>query len=165
VAGPTPKAFKAQLVIPEQRQLYDYWLSKKRQDCLPHRADISPSDFPRLLPFVSLIDCEIESGRFRVRLAGTRLREVYDCEITGRYVDEFDPGTRQDYWLKAYRRLVSTALPAQGVVRGPQDSKDHLVQFWLRLPLAGHNGDVGMILAIDSFVPALELPDHKAVPV
>lgn len=159
--GPTPEAFKAQLIIPEQRQLYDYWLSKRIQNNLPCRTDISPADFPKLLPFISLIDCERDTGRFRVRLAGTRLREVYDCEITGRYVDEFDLGARQKYWLTAYRQVADTAVPSQGVVRGPKESKDHLVQFWLRLPLAAKDGHVGMILAIDSFVPALEMPDHQ----
>ena len=162
MSGPSPQAFRAQLIIPEQRQLFDYWLSKRKSDAPPQRTDISPSHFPRLLPFVSLIDCET-AGRFRVRLAGTRLREVYDCELTGQFIDDFNFGNLCDYWLSAYRQVTDTAEPAQGVVRGPKKTKDHLVQFWLRLPLTDAAGVITMILAHDSFVPAMEMPDHEAL--
>jgi hypothetical protein len=76
---------RAQLVIPEQRQLYDYWTDRSRNRPMPERKDISPADIPRLLPWISLIDVEKSPRRYRVRLAGTRLREVYDREsvITG----------------------------------------------------------------------------------
>ena len=53
-------AFRAQLVVPEQRQLYDYWLSRTDQGLLPTRADINPADIPRLLPFISLISRRLE---------------------------------------------------------------------------------------------------------
>jgi len=55
-------AFRAQLVIPEQRQLFDYWSEKAAGRPMPDRTDISPAHFPRLLPQVSLIECEIGSG-------------------------------------------------------------------------------------------------------
>ena len=147
-------AFRTQLVVPEQRQLYDYWRACCAQRVMPSRADISPMDFPKLLPFVSLVDVETDASRFRVRLAGTRLRDVYDREITGRYIDELDFGDKIDYWLSAYRRVAMNRRPAQGVVRGPRRNKDHLVQFWLRLPLSPNDEQVTMILCYDAFVPA-----------
>jgi hypothetical protein len=151
-------AFRAQLVIPEQRQLYDYWVSRARGSQLPDRRAIHPKDFPRLLPYVSLIDVEKGSGRCKVRLAGTRLRDIYDRETTGLYVDDLDWGDKRDYWLAAYARIVNDGKPAQGVVRGPRVHKDHLVQFWLRLPLRSENGRVGMVLSYDTFRAASEVP-------
>lgn len=145
-------AFRAQLVVPEQRELYDYWRQRCDGRQMPAREDISPMQFPRLLPFVSLIDVLDESGRFRVRLAGTRLREIYDREITGEYLDELDFGEKKDYWMSAYRRVVEDGRPAQGVVRGPRRDKEHLVQFWLRLPLSPDQSSVTMILCYDAFV-------------
>ncbi len=159
---PTPSAFRAQLIVPEQRQLFDDWLERCVEGRLPVRGEIRPAHFPRLLPFISLIDC-IAPESFKVRLAGTRLREVYDCEITGLDVACLDCGDDQSYWLNTYKQIFATRAPAQGVVRAPQKSKDHLVQFWLRLPLADATGAVNMILAHDSFVPAMEMPDHAAV--
>lgn len=143
-------AFRAQLVLPEQRQLYDYWLEKASGRAMPRRADIHPAHFPRLLPHISLI--EVAEGRCRVRLAGTRLRDVYDREITGLYVDALDWGDKHDYWLAAYKRTIEERKPSQGIVRGPKVNKEHLVQYWLKLPLCDAAADgVGMILCLDLF--------------
>lgn len=159
----TSAAFRAQLAIPEQRELFDYWLSRADGRAMPCRADLKPSHFPRLLPAISLMEVlggpETES-RLRVRLAGTRLREIYDREITGLHLDDFDLGDKQDYWMAAYRRVIETGRPAQGVVRGPRLNKDHLVQFWLRLPLACEAGRVCMILCHDDVVSAVDVPGH-----
>lgn len=156
---PTVEAFRSQLVIAEQRQLYDYWLEKSGDSFIPSRKDISPSHFPRLLPFVSLIERDKEVGRFKIRLSGTRLREIYEREVTGCYVEELGCVDRPDYWSVTYEQIVNTARPAQGVVRGPSVTTDHLVQFWLRLPLSSGGSDVDMILAYDRFVPAMEMSE------
>ena len=146
-------AFRAQLVIPEQLQLYDYWRSKSQERAMPSRSDIRPGDIPRLLPQLSLIDVEREPKRYRIRLAGTRLYDIYEREITGAYVDQLDWGDKAGYWAAAYRRVSESARPAQGIVRSPFMSKDHLVQFWLRLPLSDNGRDVTMILSYDAFMP------------
>lgn len=156
---PTAEAFRSQLVIAEQRQLYDYWLEKSGDNFMPSRGDICPSHFPRLLPFISLVERDKAAGRFKIRLSGTRLREIYDREVTGCYVEELDCVDQPDYWSGAYEQIVQSARPAQGVVRGPSGAKDHLVQFWLRLPLGSAAGEVEMILAYDRFVPAMEMSE------
>ena len=150
-------AFRAQLVIPEQRQLFDYWSEKAAGRGMPDRSDISPAHFPRLLPQVSLIECEIGSGKLKVRLAGTRLREIYDREITGLYLDEIDFGRTAEYWSASYERVATSGRPAQGVVRGPRVSKEHLVQFWLKLPLSRDGRPAAMILCYDVCVPATDV--------
>src|SRR6185312_12794369 len=157
--GATNIAFRAQLVISEQRQLYDYWIAKTAGRPMADRSDINPAEIPRLLPFLSLIEIEPASGRYRVRLAGTRLREIYDCETTGLFLDELDWGDKRDYWLAAYHRIASEGKPAQGAVRGPRTQKEHLVQFWLKLPLTHGSDRVGMILCYDAFLPGSEVFD------
>jgi hypothetical protein len=163
MAGSTHAAFKTQLVIPEHRQLYDYWIDRAAGRRMPDRRDISPLHFPRLLPFVSLVEIGGDTGRYRIRLAGTRLRDIYDCETTGRYLDELDWGDKCDYWLAAYHRIATEGKPAQGAVRGPRTQKEHLVQFWLKLPLTLDGERVGMILCYDAFVPAgeIEIPEFE----
>lgn len=161
IAASSEFAFRAQLVVPEQRQLYDYWVGRSEGRSMPARRDIAPSDFPQLLPLISLIDVEPEPQRFRVRLAGTRLREVFDREITGAYLDDLDWGDMTEYWLSAYKRVVQAQKPAQGMVRGPRKAKEHLVQFWLRLPLSGDGERVTMILCYDAFVPSAEAGDFQ----
>ena len=46
---------------------------------------------------------------------------------------------------------------AGSIIRGPRVNKEHLVQYWLKLPLARADGDgVGMILCLDHFIPAVD---------
>ncbi|CAN5275900.1 motility/cell cycle regulatory protein MopJ [soil metagenome] len=152
-------AFRAQLVVAEHRQLYDYWLERAKGRAMPCRSEISPAHFPRLLPFVSLIEVDQPAARYKIRLAGTRLREIYDCETTGLFLDQLDWGDKRDYWMAAYERIAAEGKPAQGVVRGPRHHKEHLVQFWLKLPLAVEGNTVGMILCYDAFVPTMHMDD------
>jgi len=156
-------AFRAQLVVPEQRQLYDYWLSCGSGKPMPSRADINPADIPRLLPFVSLIEVAADVKQSRVRLAGTRLRDVFDREITGLTIDDLDLGAKRDYWFAAYRHTAFDGKPTQGIVRGPRVNKEHLVQYWLRLPLAAAGGcGVQMVLGLDYFLSGLEHDERQA---
>lgn len=162
-AGTSDTAFRAQLVLPEQQQLYDYWCSKRQSSLLPDRQQISPAEMSRLLPNISLIDVEIAPFRFRFRLAGTRLREIYDREVTGLDLADCDWDLNQDYWTRTYTRISETGKPAQGVIRGPCADKEHMVQFWLRLPLATSDSELGMLLCHDAIVPAEELSGVSAL--
>lgn len=155
------RAFRAQLVVPEMRQLYDYWLEQAAGQALPSRASINPCHVPRLLSGMSLIDVETDIEQSRIRLAGTRLREVYDREVTGMVIGALPWGSRREYWLAAYRRTIEQAQPTQGVLRGPQLNKEHVVQYWLRLPLRTTSEAVSMILCYDYFVPASEISQEQ----
>ena len=151
------KAFRAQLIVPEQRQLFDYWLEKSTDCNFPNRTDIKPSELSRLLPGLSLIDVGESVEACRVRLAGTRLREIYDREITGMLLQNMEWGNKRDYWHAAYQRTIDKAVPTQGVLRGPMIDKEHVVQYWLKLPLRTLSEKVGMVLCFDYFVPASEI--------
>ncbi len=138
--------------MPEQRQLFEYWLDKAAGRPMPDRADIHPAHFAKLLPGISLVEPTPESQRCRIRLAGTRLREVYEREITGLYVDELEWGDKKGYWSAAFDRTINEGKPAQGVLRAPHHTKDHLVQYWLKLPLTMQDrAGVGMLLCLDCF--------------
>jgi hypothetical protein len=156
---PGSKAFRAQLVVPEQRQLYDYWLEIAGEAACPARCDLNPARIARLLPGVSLIDiCEpLENSK--IRLAGTRLREVFDREVTGLAVSDFGWDEKRDYWLEAFERTVRQAEPTQGILQGPMLGKEHMVQYWLKLPLRTTSDAVSMLLCYDFFAPASEMKD------
>ena len=76
---------------------------------------------------------------------------------SGLCVDDLDFGNKRDYWMAAYQRTIEEGKPTQGVVRGPRVNKEHLVQYWLKLPLCRTGGaGVGMILCLDHFQSASE---------
>lgn len=147
--------FRAQLVIPEQRDIYDYWLNCRNGDSLPGRADLNPVALKRHLSFVSLIDVESDPQRFRVRLAGTGLRDIFGQELTGEYLDG-----DSCIDVKSLGRLVSRGRPAQGVLPVKNHDKDHLIQFWLKLPLAEDGQTVNMVLGFDVF---MQVPKARAL--
>lgn len=146
-------AFRAQLVIREQRELFDYWRRCAGSRVMPSRADINPAHIPALLPGVSIIDAGDKSDRLIYRLAGTRLREIYGIEVTGKNVFELEFGEKRAYWQAAYRRVMEERAPMQGAIKGPVAQRDHVVLFWLRLPLSGDGEKVNKILCYDTALP------------
>ena len=147
------QAIRAQLIVPEQRELFDYWRSKAAENGYPTRADIQPAELRRILPSLSLIDVtDEEFPRLRVRLAGTRLRDYLGVELTGHYLDEYDLGDQTDYWDAAYHEVVHGQRPAQGVVPLTPWKQPNIFQFWLRLPLMNEDGRISMVHGHDAFM-------------
>lgn len=72
---------------PRTIELLAYWCSKRGTRLMPSRRDIDPIEIPKLLPFISLTDivpgAPIEQ-RYRVRLFGTKLVDLYERDWTGR---------------------------------------------------------------------------------
>jgi hypothetical protein len=148
-------AFRAQLILREQRDLYDYWRRCARFSAAPSYNDIDPVSIPfHLLPGISIIEAGEGLMAMRYRLAGTRVRDIYGVEVTGRAVFDLDFATKNDYWRAAYRQVILDRIPMQGAVRGPVARRDHLVLLWLRLPLAGKCGDIKRVLGYDAALPA-----------
>ena len=147
------RAFRAQLVMQGQRELFDYWLRSADGRRMPSRADLDPLKVPRLLPHIGLIDLRDGLAEASFRLAGTRLHDIYGQEITGKRAEEIFLGDSALYWRRIHGRVVETGVPLQGVVRGPAKGRDHVVLFWLRLPLSEDGGQVDRILCYDAAGP------------
>ncbi len=146
-------AFRARLIQREQRDLYDYWRARANGRPMPERADIDPVHLPRLLPGLSILDADNGLDTVRYRVAGTRVREIYGLEVTGRDVFSLDFRSKRDYWRSIYTQVLG-GLAMQGAVRGPLANRDHLLLFWLRLPLGNSLNGVQKILGFDAAVPS-----------
>lgn len=152
------RAFRAQLVVQGQRELFDYWLRSAGDRRMPARSDLDPLRVPRLLPHIGLIDVRDGVDGATFRLAGTRLHDVYGQEITGKRAGEVFTGEQADYWHRIHSRLAAKGSPLSGVVRGPAKGRDHIVLFWLRLPLSEEGGRVDRILCYDVAAPCASEP-------
>jgi len=147
-------AFRAQVILREQRELYDYWRACAQARPIPSRFDIDPVAIPHLLPGLSLIDARLDLDSLRYRLAGTRVGAIYGAEITGRAVFEIGFQHKREYWRSVYRKVVSDQIPMQGALRGPAAGREHLLLLWLRLPLSGLTDAVERILGYDAALPS-----------
>jgi hypothetical protein len=148
------RSFRAQLVMPGQRELFDYWLRSAGARRMPARSDLDPFKVPRLLPSIGLIDVRNGLEQAAFRLAGTRLHDIYGQEITGKSAREVFAGQQAEYWRRVHDRVIGRGLPLHGVVRGPAEGRDHVVLFWLRLPLSEDGGRVDRILCYDVAGPS-----------
>ncbi|NJM33571.1 MAG: PAS domain-containing protein [Rhodomicrobium sp.] len=140
-------------MIHEQRELYDYWRACAKGGRLPCRADINPAAISSLLPGISILDAGKTPEQIVYRLAGTRLREIFGKEVTGKSVFDLEFGEKRQYWLTVYRKVIDEAVPMQGAIKGPVVSKDHVVLFWMRLPLSNDDNAVNKILCHDVTLP------------
>lgn len=146
-------AFRAQLALPGQRALFDYWLEIAGEKPLPARADFDPLKVPHLLPHLGLIDLREGFDQGLFRLAGTRLRDIYGKEITGLRLSEVFSGRCAAPWNQVHARIATEAVSAQGVIHGPTEGREHIVLFWLRLPLSDDGTRVDRILVHDVAAP------------
>jgi hypothetical protein len=145
-------AFRTQLILEEQREIFDYWNRLRVGREMPARLDVDPAEMTPYLPLISLTEIDDENGRFKVRLAGTRFRDIFDEEITGKYVDDLGFGDQHDYWMAAYDRVRDQRRPAQGVAPVNWRDKGDLFAFWMRLPLSKNDDHVDMMLGLDVFL-------------
>ena len=151
-------ALRHQMVLPQQRDFYDYWRSKCRGAMLPGRDDIRPEDIAPHLSMVTLTEPVApvkphEKRRFVFRLAGTGFWRFYGAEIQGRHVDELPIGCRADYWERMLNLVIDNRRPYCGVTKPNTPMGAHMAQFWLRLPLAEDGVNIDTILGYDYIAP------------
>ncbi|MBI1246073.1 MAG: PAS domain-containing protein [Alphaproteobacteria bacterium] len=67
---------------------FGYWLSLRATRRVPDRADFDPIEIPDIMPHVIMWDV-VAGGRYRCRLAGTKMVEIHGRELTGLDMAEF----------------------------------------------------------------------------
>jgi hypothetical protein len=152
---PSELAFQAHLVSQDQRKLYDYWRLSAGQRMMPARKDIDPIAIPELLSGMSLMDVGENVETLTYRVAGTRLHDIFGGEVTAKRLFDLELGDKRHYWLTAYSRVIAQQTAMQGAVKGPFAGRDHLILFWLRLPLSDDGHAVNKILCYDIALPAV----------
>jgi hypothetical protein len=141
--------FRAQLLLEEQRRLYDVWLAAAGRSDIPTRESFQPRAFGPLLPFISLIETG-SCGLPRVRVAGSSLRDVFSDDPRTCLVQADLPGAAD-----TIRRVIAERKPACGVALGDHTHKS--VRFWLRLPL-GCSKDVTSVIGLDIALSGARAP-------
>lgn len=137
---------------PVVRAAYAYWRGKCRGDLLPRRADIDPVEIPQVLPNLSLVERDAESGRMRYRLLGSALVESIGWDATGRLLDEVYPDFDRSA-SKAYRdQVFDMGKPSHRLGRPSlRFAKDFVNIERLYLPLAEDGRRVDMLLGVIVF--------------
>lgn len=152
-------SFRAQLVLEEQRRLFDVWLDAAAGARMPTRQAFQPKQFAALLPWVSLVGVETPAdGRtnpaLKVKVAGSQLRDVLGIDPAGQLLCPLAPGGAGTFLTS-----IATGEPGCGATYMP-DGKGGagVMRFWLRLPLGGAD-TVEQVLGLDIAVSRMRAPD------
>jgi hypothetical protein len=86
-------AFREAIQPPEIAWLFDYWLDRRDGRGVLPRAHFDPTDMPRLLPHLFLMDIERSEGKgaaltFRYRLIGTQVQQAMGEGVQGRLFED-----------------------------------------------------------------------------
>ncbi|WP_374307874.1 PAS domain-containing protein [Dongia sp.] len=130
------------------RQLYTYWRGKCRGGSLPSRADIDPTEIPRLLPYLTIVEVVPDNRRYVYRLVGTKEVEIRGQDPTGKSVAEAYYGPSIEEAYASYDRTILAAQPhyddSPFVGPGGRYNDDEM----LFLPLSDDGQNVTRILVI-----------------
>lgn len=114
---------------------------------MPCRADIEPTEIPRLLQHIALVDVEAEPLRFHFRLVGTHITQAVDRDSTGCYFEEVYQGETFDDMVRLYSVAVHAKKPVRHMSRAIYAGKDYRQYESIHLPLSEDGNTVNMILA------------------
>lgn len=89
----------------------DYWASIRRDRLIPLRRDLDPTDIPRLLPSVILIEVIRPGPDFRYRLIGTRWVEHFGRDYTGAMMSELPHQRPPSSVWSAVQAVVDHRMP------------------------------------------------------
>ena len=124
--------------------LYRYWQAK-RGSGVPTRRDLDPTDIPRLLPHLALI--QAVGGGYRWRVMGSQIVDDMGCDLTNQ---PFGGHVRPLWFVGAmtatFDRVLGEGQPVfEGSVYTTADDRTHAVSRLL-LPLAASSGTPPMVL-------------------
>jgi hypothetical protein len=96
--------------ISHHLDLYRYWLAKRASRTMPARSDISPGDFPALLPYLGLVN-KVDD-QFRWRLVGTAAVREIGRDLTGSIVGSYNSSPGSAAALQSiFERAFESAHP------------------------------------------------------
>lgn len=139
--------FRASIADPGMTGMYDVWDRLRRQlGRLPLRQEIGPLELPsEVLPAMLILERE-PSGRFRCRLAGTMIREIYKFEATGWYLDEIMPKGPAAARVGVYERVLREERAALCRLRMAIPGREFIAADRLYLPALGEASESATVL-------------------
>jgi hypothetical protein len=126
-----------------------YWRKRRGDRPMPARRDFDPAEVPSLLPHLQLID--IVAGRFRYRLVGTELVQMFGRDYTGEFADELFHGPRSQMICEVYSAVCEARQPMFLRNRYLTTKNLDLIANRLYLPLSEDACQVNMILGAMTF--------------
>jgi len=133
--------------------IYDYWRRiAPGRGLLPGRRHLHPTDIPKLLPNVWLVDVTGDPQRFRVRLVGSALQQAGFPLKLGDFVEGPVPPARRPAALSDFRFVTTSRQPLwfRGMPPVPHEKEVYEIER-IFLPLAANGATVDVLLCLTVF--------------
>ena len=131
--------------------VYDYWVSLKRGDRLPDRAQLSPAKFKEALPHVFLIEVVDDGADYFHALAGEAVNKAHGYQVGKIKLSEalFETEEQRSGTRQFYDRIRKTEKPARITGDLTFLDKEHVAFEAVYLPMTdkrrGYDVSVGAI--------------------
>ena len=133
---------------PRLDDIFCYWLSKRRGEHPPLRANIRQSELDAAVRHLKIIDEEREPGKplqFRHRLIGTHNIEWLGRDYTSQMLDENLYGAAAPALVASFIRYVEEALPYHRRTRMDWNYQKFIPHESVELPLSDETHKVSII--------------------
>jgi hypothetical protein len=147
------------------QQLHNYWRSLADGEA-PDRNLLDPGAVKLLLPYICLVDFEMDPFRVHYRLSGSQVDEMNGFNLAGRYLDDIarrDPSGGATHILTHYRTCWETGRPSFSAYLWPTRSGNFLEVQFAMFPLLVQ-GQVRQCIAIEDWEYSVEPIAVEAVP-
>jgi len=99
------------LPLPQLRQLYDYWDSKRAGRRWPKRSDIDPVDMRFALGNIDLVEISYDPIVFFFRISGSNIDRDEGFNMQGKTLDEYPLPQHREAVRKTYMRALEKGEP------------------------------------------------------
>lgn len=123
-----------------------YWLSKKKHDGLPGRADFDSLDIPALLPRIVLLDVRRDPWDFRFRPIGTNIVHHLETDWTGTWMSEIGHMAPPSRIFTSCVTVASTGEPMRSDTPYVGPHRNYVRAEDIILPLAADGATPDMLL-------------------
>lgn len=132
------------------REVFGYWRSKFRGNLLPSRKDIDPLEIPKALGHIVLIEVldGVPVPRFRYRLWGTRVTELYGKDYTNCFLEDVVAKVSKDQVQSALEGIVKNKLPHFWQTPVPVEGRAFESKRRVMLPLSSDGIKVDMLMGV-----------------
>jgi hypothetical protein len=136
-------------IEPVLADFHAYWVKLKGDRAMARRDEFRPSDIPRLLPHLTIV--QPEDDRFRVRLIGTEVhRRIARPFRPNMMLDELETGRYLSFLVNVYRTVAASAKPVLSRTRY-QATAGEVVISRLSIPFENESGHLFQIISAIDF--------------
>lgn len=140
-----------------QARVYNAWAECCAGRAFIDRAELNMARIAPEMAHVSVLSRSEEEG-FRFRLAGSGLRQVFDCDARGRRLNEVQLCIGDEAWADASNQALDHLMP----VEGRTITNCGRIHYWLRLPISSNGKRADMVLCHDRYLPLGAEADPEA---